>query len=88
MEYPDGCSTAMRHVARKVGLYDLEVVSLRGCYFWTGGLAYDNYIAYIINFIQLVSLQPVDQFSQANLCCKAPNKGYPHIYGMYKSDNK
>jgi len=25
-EYPKGCSTAIRHVARKVGLYDLEVV--------------------------------------------------------------
>jgi len=26
----------------KAGLYDLEVVSLWGRYFWTGGLAYDN----------------------------------------------
>jgi len=25
-----------------VGLYDLEVVSPWGCYFWTGGLAYDT----------------------------------------------
>ena len=35
MEYPDSCSIAMRHVVRKV-------VSLWGCYFWTGGLAYDT----------------------------------------------
>jgi len=42
MEYPDGYNTAIRHVARKVNLYDLEVVSLQGHYFWMGGLAYDN----------------------------------------------
>jgi len=37
-------------------------------------------IASVINFIQLVSPQLVDRFSQTKLCCKAPNKGYPHIY--------
>jgi len=42
MEYPDGCSTAMRCVARKVGLYGLEMVSLQGCYFWTDGLTHDS----------------------------------------------
>ena len=42
MEYPKGRSTAMRHVARKVGLYDLKVVSPRGRYFQTGGPAYDK----------------------------------------------
>ena len=42
MEYPEGRSTTMRRVARKVGLYDLKVVSLWGRYFWTGGPAYDN----------------------------------------------
>ena len=42
----------------------------------------------VTNFIQLVSSQPVDQFSQTKLCWKAPNKGYLHICGMYKSDNK
>ena len=42
----------------------------------------------VTNFIQLVSLQLVDQFSQTKLHWKAPNKGYPHICGMYKSDNK
>jgi len=26
----------------KAGLYGLEVVSLRGRYFWTGGLVYDS----------------------------------------------
>jgi len=41
MEYLDGCSTAIKYVVRKVGLYDLEVVSSWGHYFWTGGLAYD-----------------------------------------------
>jgi len=42
----------------------------------------------ITNFIQLVSPQLVDQFSQNKLYWKAPNKGYPHTYGMYKSKNK
>jgi len=42
----------------------------------------------VTNFIQLVSPQPVDRFSQTKLCWKAPNEGYPHIYGMYKSNNK
>ena len=40
------------------------------------------------NFIQLVSPQPVDQFSQTKLYCKALNEDYMYIYGMYKSDNK
>ena len=43
---------------------------------------------FVTNFIQLVSPQPVDQFSQTKLRWKAPNKGYPHICGMYKSGNK
>jgi len=43
---------------------------------------------YVTNFIQLVFPQLVDQFSQTKLCWKAPNAGYPHICGMYKSDNK
>ena len=42
----------------------------------------------ITNFIQLVSLQPVDWFLQTKLCWKAPNKGYQHICRMYKSNNK
>jgi len=42
----------------------------------------------ITNFIQLVPPQPVDQFSQTKLLWKAPNEGYPHICGMYKSNNK
>ena len=42
----------------------------------------------VTNFIQLVSPQPVDRFSQTKLCWKAPNEGYPHICGTYKSDNK
>ena len=43
---------------------------------------------YVTNFIQLVSPQPVDRFSQTKLRWKAPNEGYPHTCGMYKSDNK
>ena len=42
----------------------------------------------ITNFIQLVSLQPVDRFSQTKLHWKALNEGYLHICGIYKSDNK
>ena len=45
-------------------------------------------IQVITNFIQLVSPQPVDQFSQTKLHWKAPNEGYPHICRIYKSDNK
>ena len=44
--------------------------------------------AAVTNFIQLVSLQPVDWFSQTKLHWKAPNEGYLYICGMYKSDNK
>ena len=33
----------------------------------------------VTNFIQLVSPQPVDRFSQTKLRWKAPNKGYPHM---------
>ena len=47
-----------------------------------------NYYRHVTNFIQLVSPQPVDQFSQTKLLCKAPNEGYLHIYRMYKSNNK
>jgi len=42
MEYLEGCSTTIRCVARKVGLYILEMISLQGCNFWMGGLAYDT----------------------------------------------
>jgi len=42
MEYPEGYSTTMRRIARKMGLYDLEVTPLQGHYFWTGGLTYDR----------------------------------------------
>ena len=35
----------------------------------------------VTNFIQLVSPQPVDQFSQTKLHWKAPNEGYSHICG-------
>jgi len=48
----------------------------------------DCYKVGITNFIQLVSPQPVDRFLQTKLRWKAPNKGHPHICGMYKSDNK
>ena len=36
----------------------------------------------VTNFIQLASLQPVNQFSQTLLHWKAPNEGYLTIYGM------
>jgi len=42
----------------------------------------------VTNFIQLVSPQPVDQFSQTKLLWKAPYEGYLHMCGMYKSNNK
>ena len=45
-------------------------------------------ILIVTNFIQLVSPQPVDRFSQTKLCWKVPNEGYLHICGMYKSNNK
>ena len=43
---------------------------------------------YVTNFIQLVSPQLVDRFSQTKLCWKAPNESYSHMCGMYKSNNK
>ena len=42
----------------------------------------------VTNFIQLISPQPVDRFSQTKLLWKAPNEGYLHICGMYKSNNE
>jgi len=42
MEYPEGCSTAIRHVARKAGLYNLEMISPQRCNFQMDGLAYDT----------------------------------------------
>jgi len=42
MEYLEVCSTAIRCVARKVGLYVLEVTPPWKCSFWTSGLAYDT----------------------------------------------
>ena len=42
----------------------------------------------VTNFIQLVSSQLVDRFSQTKLRWKAPNEGYLHMCGMHKSDNK
>ena len=32
-EYPDGYSTVGRHIVRKIGLYNLKMISLRGCNF-------------------------------------------------------
>ena len=43
---------------------------------------------HVTNLIQLVSPQPVDWFSQTKLWWKAPNEGYLHICGRYKSNNK
>ena len=47
-----------------------------------------NWNRCVTNFIQLISPQPVDRFSQTKLHWKAPNEGYPHICGMYKSNNE
>jgi len=58
MEYPDGCSTAMRYVARKVGLYVLEVTPLQGCSFWTSGLTYDTNFLHVSRRIFDLSLHP------------------------------
>jgi len=38
----------------------------------------------VTNFIQLVSSQLVDQFSQIKLCWKALNKGYLYIWDVQK----
>ena len=38
-----------------------------------------EYKKIVTNFIQLVSPQPVDQFSQTKLHWKAPNEGYLHM---------
>ena len=42
----------------------------------------------VTNFIQLVSPQLVDRFSQTKLHCKAPNEDYSHMCRMHKSNNK
>jgi len=46
MEYPDGCSTAVRYVARKVGLYNWKMILLWRCNFWIGELAYNTIAPY------------------------------------------
>jgi len=44
----EGCSTAIRRVARKVAVVEgrlvglWKMISLQGCSFWMGGLAYNN----------------------------------------------
>jgi len=45
------------------------------------------WIINVTNFIQLSSLQLVNQFLQTKLYWKAQNDSYLHICGMYKSDN-
>ena len=50
-----------------------------------------NYCCFLLavtKFIQLVSLQLVDWFSQTKLCWKAQNESYLYICRMYKSNNK
>ena len=47
-----------------------------------------NYSIFVTNFIQLISLQLADQFSQTKLHWKAPNESYLYIYKMYKSDHR
>jgi len=42
MEYLDGCSTAIRHVARKMAAMEGRLVYFGGCYFQMDGLAYNR----------------------------------------------
>ena len=51
-------------------------------------VATTSYKDYVTNFIQLVSPQPVDRFSQTKLRWEALNESYSHICGMHKSNNK
>ena len=46
IEYLDGCSTIIKYVVRKVGLYNWEIISLWGCNFWISGLTYDIYVVF------------------------------------------
>jgi len=46
MEYLNGYSIAIKHVIRKVGLYNWKVISPQGCNFQIGGLVYDIRIYY------------------------------------------
>ena len=61
-EYPDDCSTVGRYVVRKVGLYNLKMISLWGCNFWIDGLAYDKnqlrHHLYLGTFLVFNSLNP------------------------------
>ena len=49
---------------------------------------YHSNITIVTNFIQLISLQPVDQFLQTKLCWKVQNEGYLCICRIYKSNKK
>jgi len=74
-------------IKRKLMKAERLPISIEQWYKWATNL--DRYWKKsITNFIQLVSSQPVDQFSQTKLRWKAPNGGYLHICGMYKSNNK
>jgi len=47
MEYPEGCSTTLRRVVRRVAAMEGGLVWFGGGFttgtlFWTGGLVYDN----------------------------------------------
>ena len=80
----------LKHIASK-GIGQADNLNRRAN--WVEGVEKDNEIVKVVeeivtNFIQLVSPQPVDRFSQTKLRWKAPNEGYLHIYRMYKSNNK
>ena len=56
MEYPDDCSTTIRHVVRKVAAMEgrlvcLKVTSLWEYSFQIGRLAYDNQILWLFSYI-------------------------------------
>jgi len=54
MEYPDGYSTTIRCVARKMAAMEGGLIYFggdftTGMYFWTGGLIYDKNITWLCN---------------------------------------
>ena len=76
-------SKSLNEIERNYEIHNKEMlVVIRGLENWR------HLLEGVTNFIQLVSPQPVDLFSQTKLHWKAPNEGYLHIYGIYKSNNK
>jgi len=68
MEYSDGCSTTIRYVARKVGLYVLEMILLQGYNLQMGGLAYDS--VSLLSFMSIGYFGKIQSLLRDNLCYK------------------